>query len=161
MKMPSGLRKAIFATCVCASISAAVLVAAIGYYCYVEIYLPKLVKITVQWSAHDLFDEYGIDAGKKPSNSNMHVCSSEHPLAVTIHNKSPQTVSYTRFRIAVMKEGYSSNLAIRSDSVTSDKILKPGESEITCWSMPELRAHPTGGSAPYIYTPEEKYVRFQ
>jgi hypothetical protein len=61
--------------------------------------------------------------------------SKEYPVYVKITNNSNRTVlSYDLYLIA-RKIGYSKNVAADYESISSDKILKPGDFDMNCWRI--------------------------
>lgn len=61
--------------------------------------------------------------------------SSDFPVYVGVTNNSKRTVLGYDLYLIARKIGYSSNLAQDYESITSDKILKPGETDANCWNI--------------------------
>jgi hypothetical protein len=66
------------------------------------------------------------------------------PVRVDVTNRSPnRTLNQVTFSLSGYKPGYSSSV-LNAFSLTSDRILGPGESYVSCWSMPYQQQPPEG-----------------
>ncbi len=59
-------------------------------------------------------------------------CGKSYPYIYIIQNKSGKTVEETEFNIEIRKSGYSNTINSYT-SLTDSKIIKPGESTISCF----------------------------
>ena len=118
---------------------------ALGVYIYVHEELPKKqTNITVTFS---------------PEQS----CSKEFPMEVAIINDSSRSIEETEFDITVKRKGYSRNISAYSYShYSTDRIIKPKEMYIACWTYPELEKEHVDKykKEELIYDIGYKYLRF-
>lgn len=63
-------------------------------------------------------------------------CGPDFPLQVSINNNSNKIVNKVYWRVVINKPGFSSDLSGYDNEFSSDKILKPGESWISCYKLP-------------------------
>lgn len=54
-------------------------------------------------------------------------CENKYPIYIQITNTSDKTIDKSSIYIGVYNKGYSTNLAINNNQITSDKIIKPNE----------------------------------
>jgi hypothetical protein len=67
-----------------------------------------------------------------------------YPVMVEVTNRSPdRTLSSVGFSLSAYKPGYSSSV-MNAYSLSSDRILKPGETHVGCWSISEYQRPPEG-----------------
>jgi hypothetical protein len=59
------------------------------------------------------------------------------PLLVSFHNQSNKTVLSINFEFNAYFRGRSTDIA-EWNTLKDDKILKPGETSVACWSLPKL-----------------------
>jgi hypothetical protein len=67
-----------------------------------------------------------------------------YPVMVEVTNRSPdRTLSSVSFSLSAYKPGYSSSV-MNTYSLSSDRILEPGETHVGCWSVSSYRSPPEG-----------------
>ena len=67
-----------------------------------------------------------------------------YPVMVGVTNRSPdRTLSSVSFSLSTYKPGYSSSV-MNAYSLSSVRILGPGETHVGCWSISEYQRPPEG-----------------
>ncbi len=87
-------------------------------------------------------------------------CGLKFPLNVKIANGSDKTITKVTWSLVVNKPGFSTNLAGYGDDYSCDKILKPGETWITCYTLPSTLNSQNYPLAELEYKTSSKYVYF-
>ncbi|MBB3019458.1 hypothetical protein FHR70_002523 [Microvirga lupini] len=79
------------------------------------------------------------------ASGNRTACADpRYPVMVEVTNRSPdRTLSSVSFSLSAYKPGYSSSV-MNAYSLTSDRILGPGETHVGCWSISEYQGPPEG-----------------
>jgi hypothetical protein len=79
------------------------------------------------------------------ASGNKTACTDpRYPVMVEVTNKSPdRTLSSVSFSLSAYKPGYSSSV-MNAYSLSSDRILGPGETHVGCWSVSEYQRPPEG-----------------
>lgn len=68
-------------------------------------------------------------------------CSKEYPIVVETTNRSSKTIKKIYFDLQGYRENHSDT--VLSSFTTSDRIMKPGESYVSCYKMPYGFNHPS------------------
>jgi hypothetical protein len=79
------------------------------------------------------------------ASGNQAVCNDpRRPVMVEVTNNSPNgTLAWVRFDLAAYKPGFS-NVVLNAYSLSSDRILGPGESYTGCWALDIYNKPPEG-----------------
>ena len=79
---------------------------------------------------------------------NTKSCTVDFPISISITNTYSRTLQKVSFELAGYREGYSSPI-YRSLTYKSDRIIRPGETYVACWAVPNLeygaQKHPPEG----------------
>lgn len=86
-------------------------------------------------------------------------CGRDYPLRVSIVNLSDKVVERAQWQFVARLSGHSSNLVQRESFIHSDRILRPGESAVLCFSLPSLGAYDSA-PARLDWAVKDKWIMF-
>ncbi|MGD0679741.1 MAG: J domain-containing protein [Polyangiaceae bacterium] len=105
------------------------------------LFLALLVVIGgVAWYEKVQSDEYAAEqaAVTIEASYNPAACTQERPIRIAITNGAKSTLKSVSFALQAFENGRSDNLARDSDSLTSNAIVRPGETATRCRTFPTL-----------------------
>lgn len=92
---------------------------------------------------------------------NVATCNYYSPLFITIINNSNKTITKVSWDVNTYVPGYSTDISGWPNNYSSDKILKPGESWSSCYTLPSNLNNKNHDPGSLKYGISNKYVQFQ
>jgi len=97
------------------------------------------------------------------ASGNRTACADpRYPVMVEVTNRSPdRTLSTVSFSLSAYKPGYSSSV-MNAYSLSSDRILGPGETHVGCWSVSSYQEPPEGYTHEFLkWEVSKNYVNWR